>query len=388
MIQKAKLCLCGCQQFTKGGRFCPGHDAKLKHTLITAIRSGDTIAMDQLIDLGWGKFAPKEGSVSVKPVVKVKKVAPTSHPTSSIVWKISFTYCGRQYSDKFSHQTQDGALSGVCGRVARRMNRRSIQEGMTKLKIDPQEMKTELTDLVAEQLEIVDNAVLTVKDVMDVASSVIPSVVKLFYPSNRSAYRRLQFEPVDIEQHLWEKVALKRYTSLIERHPQYYRDINCLRKSFYMAAKNCCFAHHRMHIGSIMRGRILHCQVLELDHPESQSVGLASDIGASSDWSNKIERIISEAPDDVTKMMLRRLCCDHDKDRSELRRHMNLTESKFSPLWDKMVSYMTKWHDDLKEASERGSNEPTVVHVQGLAAEDDVENAFMDHADECLEEVE
>jgi hypothetical protein len=46
-------CLC-CGQSTKGGRFRPGHDAKLRGKLLKLIKDGDRMAMLQLQELGWG----------------------------------------------------------------------------------------------------------------------------------------------------------------------------------------------------------------------------------------------------------------------------------------------------------------------------------------------
>lgn len=34
------LCACGCGERTKGGKFLPGHDMKLKSRLISAIKEG------------------------------------------------------------------------------------------------------------------------------------------------------------------------------------------------------------------------------------------------------------------------------------------------------------------------------------------------------------
>jgi hypothetical protein len=52
-------CWCGCGNLTSGGRFCPGHDARLKSALLKAYRSdgGLTEEQQQVVDLlGWGKF--------------------------------------------------------------------------------------------------------------------------------------------------------------------------------------------------------------------------------------------------------------------------------------------------------------------------------------------
>jgi hypothetical protein len=52
-------CWCGCGNLTSGGRFCPGHDARLKSALLKAYRTdeGLTPEQQQVVDLlGWGKF--------------------------------------------------------------------------------------------------------------------------------------------------------------------------------------------------------------------------------------------------------------------------------------------------------------------------------------------
>lgn len=54
-----RLCLCGCGGMTRGGRFLPGHDAKLKGRLLRRLADGDEAAMDELTALGWGHFALK-----------------------------------------------------------------------------------------------------------------------------------------------------------------------------------------------------------------------------------------------------------------------------------------------------------------------------------------
>ena len=51
--------MCGCGQMTKGGRFLPGHDSRLKSRLIQDARAGDTDvkagAVERLKELGWWK---------------------------------------------------------------------------------------------------------------------------------------------------------------------------------------------------------------------------------------------------------------------------------------------------------------------------------------------
>ena len=46
-------CMCGCGGLTKGGRFQPGHDMKLKGRLQRAASGGDFDAVARLRDLGW-----------------------------------------------------------------------------------------------------------------------------------------------------------------------------------------------------------------------------------------------------------------------------------------------------------------------------------------------
>ncbi len=61
-------CECGCGSKTKGGRFLPGHDAKLKKALIEAALSGSKRAATKLGKLGWAKFlAAKQGALANKP---------------------------------------------------------------------------------------------------------------------------------------------------------------------------------------------------------------------------------------------------------------------------------------------------------------------------------
>jgi hypothetical protein len=57
----APECLCGCGGRTKGGRFLPGHDAKLKKALVADARAGKKRAANKLAKLGWSKFLEKEG---------------------------------------------------------------------------------------------------------------------------------------------------------------------------------------------------------------------------------------------------------------------------------------------------------------------------------------
>lgn len=61
--RKPADCQCNCGGQTKGGRFLPGHDAKLKSALQSAYREAKTEAQrrkieDQFTALKWGKYIP------------------------------------------------------------------------------------------------------------------------------------------------------------------------------------------------------------------------------------------------------------------------------------------------------------------------------------------
>jgi hypothetical protein len=49
-------CECGCEATTKGGRFRPGHDARLKSALVNEALGGSKRAVTKLEKLGWKKF--------------------------------------------------------------------------------------------------------------------------------------------------------------------------------------------------------------------------------------------------------------------------------------------------------------------------------------------
>jgi hypothetical protein len=51
----APHCECDCGGTTKGGRFLPGHDAKLKKYLVGLALSGKKRAANKLEQLGWTK---------------------------------------------------------------------------------------------------------------------------------------------------------------------------------------------------------------------------------------------------------------------------------------------------------------------------------------------
>lgn len=51
------LCFCGCGEHTRGGKFCQGHDGRMKSKLLAIARGTNperaTAASDYLIQLGW-----------------------------------------------------------------------------------------------------------------------------------------------------------------------------------------------------------------------------------------------------------------------------------------------------------------------------------------------
>lgn len=57
MAKTAQDCHCGCGSQTKGGRFLPGHDARLKSQLFSAVRDGSAAerrkAEKKLAEFNW-----------------------------------------------------------------------------------------------------------------------------------------------------------------------------------------------------------------------------------------------------------------------------------------------------------------------------------------------
>ena len=62
--KEPQACLCECGEQTLGGKFRPGHDAKLKSRLVEAAKSPKERiagkARARLEELGWGNFIPAE----------------------------------------------------------------------------------------------------------------------------------------------------------------------------------------------------------------------------------------------------------------------------------------------------------------------------------------
>ncbi len=71
---KVPICLCGCGGSTKGGRFLPGHDAKLKKTLVAGARAGKKRAVNKLAKLGWSKFIERTQETNSTPIAVSDKI--------------------------------------------------------------------------------------------------------------------------------------------------------------------------------------------------------------------------------------------------------------------------------------------------------------------------
>lgn len=56
VVSAPRPCMCGCGGITKGGRFLPGHDARLKSQLLTEAREGNEEAKLRLEELSWEHF--------------------------------------------------------------------------------------------------------------------------------------------------------------------------------------------------------------------------------------------------------------------------------------------------------------------------------------------
>lgn len=56
IIKAPRQCMCGCGGTTKGGRFLPGHDARLKSHLLKDAREGSESAVERIHELGWERF--------------------------------------------------------------------------------------------------------------------------------------------------------------------------------------------------------------------------------------------------------------------------------------------------------------------------------------------
>jgi len=59
-----RLCMCSCGDTTKGGRFLPGHDARLRSGLVAQIRKGDVLLRSDRITAEQRAFAVRHGLIS------------------------------------------------------------------------------------------------------------------------------------------------------------------------------------------------------------------------------------------------------------------------------------------------------------------------------------
>ena len=72
---EAPQCECGCGEPTNGGRFRPGHDAKLKSQLIAEALGSSKRAATKLEALGWTRFLDAKRSVLAQKEAKAAKKA-------------------------------------------------------------------------------------------------------------------------------------------------------------------------------------------------------------------------------------------------------------------------------------------------------------------------
>jgi hypothetical protein len=73
-----RVCDCGCNGTTKGGRFLPGHDASLKSKLLKRLDAGDHEAQEILIENGWytlDRLNERRAKAEAKAEAKVAKQA-------------------------------------------------------------------------------------------------------------------------------------------------------------------------------------------------------------------------------------------------------------------------------------------------------------------------
>jgi hypothetical protein len=57
-------CLCSCGGMTKGGRFLPGHDARLRSELVAQIKKGDVLLRSDRITPEQRAFAVRHGLIA------------------------------------------------------------------------------------------------------------------------------------------------------------------------------------------------------------------------------------------------------------------------------------------------------------------------------------
>jgi len=60
-VRTARPCLCSCGGTTRGGRFLPGHDAKLRSELVAQIKKGDVLLRSERITPEQRRYAVERG---------------------------------------------------------------------------------------------------------------------------------------------------------------------------------------------------------------------------------------------------------------------------------------------------------------------------------------
>jgi hypothetical protein len=58
-----RRCMCSCGDTTRGGRFLPGHDAKLRSELVAQIKKGDVLLRSERITTEQRRYAVERGLV-------------------------------------------------------------------------------------------------------------------------------------------------------------------------------------------------------------------------------------------------------------------------------------------------------------------------------------
>lgn len=284
-------------------------------------------------------------------------------PAGTALWEVAFTFHGHDYVEEAEAPDREAALRVVCDRLATRFNRRSF-DLKTMAKVDDIMAEVEESAEVVMLKKAYDrsmNETMTRHDVITEAKELIGTVVKQFYPSNSSAYRRLQIDMEDIEQHLWVKV-MRTHVTTVEKIPNYYRNRQCFRKALYIALKNECLAHYRMHVKSECRGAILKAQVIELDNPDMQAVSLSGGEN-DEDYLRRVKTILDRCDDELLTRMLFYVAYDRVDNKAELRKILGLPKVMFGAAWTRMVEYMDQHRDELRRAAAEHHDHVRVVNL-------------------------
>jgi hypothetical protein len=285
-------------------------------------------------------------------------------------YTVTAQFGGREYVEDLTAMTPQDAVFEVAALLADRFNRKdSIDtiDGVRKTKWTPESVyliisKTSVTKLTADHIDNIDpdygHDTITREQLIELAREIVPTVVSQFYPSNRTVYQRLQFDPEDIEQYLYEKVLMSKYIGIIERRPRFYRSIKNLRRALYVACKYACLAHYRMHVQSICRGSILNCQVLELDSEGASLVSLAGEVG--SEHMDRLRVMIDTCPSLVAQRMLFFIGYEDFDSKAALRKRFPITHDEFDEAWKQMEDHVERWRDQIVPQAQ-----PAVHHVHG-----------------------